>query len=220
MCNCNIYITGKRGEIYTMTLPVLEDKLINLDFDIFAGFCGMPLKECSKQAGYEISSRLSLYKHYKKNDAKSVKILHKYFSKYMIGFHCVDDYLYWGSRVISKEIFEMFCDYIAIALSVKSIDDLKYVITEDMDEFTKRQLIMDKKIAETKKKNQEKLNISFDLILTAISKEYNLTYQQLKQMTLYSIYYMYSTLSQITGYEIANIAAGNGLLKRSDKHNH
>ena len=39
-------------------------------------------------------------------------------------------------------------------------------------------------------------------------------------MTIYSIYYMYSQLGAIMGYEIGNIAAGNGLLKKNTKHKH
>ena len=220
MCNCKIILTGKHNELYAMTLPVLEDKLMNLDFDAFIGFCNTPVEEFSKKIGLKFKNKLSLFKFYKNNKSDLIPVLDKYFKKYMIGFHYVDDFLYWGNRVISAEIFETFCVYISIAAGVKSLEDTKNIITDDMDEFEKKRILMEQKIAKTKAKGREDVNIDLGKLLAGICKEFHFTFDQLKQMTLYSIYYMYSLMGTITAYEIGNIACGNGLMKENSKHNH
>lgn len=222
LCNSKIIIEGKNKELYVMQLPVLKDKIENLDYDTFIGFCGMDLKKFNQETQLNIKSKLALFKLYREQGQKDlVKTLEKYFSRYMIGFYIKEDQLYWGSRIISKDLFELFCDYIAIALGVKKIDDLKLIITDDMDEVTKRQIMLERRVAATKSKdegNQQKS--SLDIILTGVCHEYKLSYLDLYNMTLYSIYYMYSQLGKIMNYSINNIAAGNGLLKKNSKHKH
>ena len=204
-----------------MALPTLRDKLENADFDTFISFCAIPIEDINSKIYSNFKDRFSMFKFYKKNKVDVMPILDKYFKKYMNGFKYVDDSLYWGERLVSKEIFETFCDYISIASGVKDIKDLELVITEDMDEFEKKRIDMERKIANTKKKNQEnQKQSSFDKILTGVVREFGYTYNQLLDMTLYSIYYMYSQLGLIMSYEVGNIAAGNGLLKKGTRHNH
>lgn len=122
---------------------------------------------------------------------------------------------------MGKEIFEAFCNYCAIASGVKSIKDLELIVTDEMDEFEKRRIEMEKRIQKTKSKNNEQNKATeLSIILTGVAKEFGYHYKDLLDMTLFSIYYMYSQLGSIMGYEVGNIAAGNGLLKQSTKHNH
>jgi hypothetical protein len=124
---------------------------------------------------------------------------------------------------VSKEIFEAFCNYCAIASGAKSLDDLELIITDDMDEFEKQRIRNEIRIRKTKAKaaseNTAKKS-SLTKILAGVCHEFGLNYNQLLDMTLYSIYFMYSQLGHIMNYEITNVAAGNGLLKRTTKHNH
>lgn len=221
LCNVPITIVDKRGGSYTMILPTLKDKLTDMDFEIFVSFCANDIEEINKKGGTNFKDRFSMFKAYKKNKVDILPILDKFFNKYMQGFKYVDDSLYWGNRLVGKEIFEAFCNYCAIAAGVKAIKDLDLIITPDMDEFEKRRIEMEIKIQKTKAKNKEaSKKESLDIILTGICHEFGLTYSQLLDMTLYSIYYMYSQLGAIMNYEVGNIAAGNGLLKKNTKHNH
>lgn len=204
-----------------MNLPTLRDYLVNLDFDIFISFCASPIEEINSKLGTNFQDKFQIFKAYKSNKVDITNTLDKYFTKYMIGFKYVDDSLYWGNRLVGKEIFEAFCNYCAIASGVKSIKDLELIVTNEMDEFEKRRIEMEKRIQKTKSKNNEQDKVTeLSIILTGVAKEFGYQYKDLLDMTLFSIYYMYSQLGAIMGYEVGNIAAGNGLLKKNTKHNH
>lgn len=204
-----------------MYLPVLRDKIENLDYEVFLSFCATSLEDINKESKSNFKDRYAIFKHYKKNNADIVPILEKYFAKYMKGFKYVDDSLYWGNRLVGKEIFETFCLYCGIAMGVISIEEIKLQITDNMDEYEKKRILLEKKIRKTKQNNENANNsTAFELIMTGVCKEFNYTYHDLLDMTIYSIYYMYSLLGSIMNYEVSNIAAGNGLLKRSATHNH
>lgn len=222
LCNSKIIIEGKNKELYVMKLPVLRDKIENHDYDTFLGFCAMDLKEFNKTSGLNLKHKLELLKLYREQGQKEiVKVLEKYFTRYMIGYHVKDEQMYWGNRIISKDIFQLFCDYMAVALGVKKIEELKLIITDDMDEITKRQIMLERKIAATKAKDPSGGgNVPLDLIMTGVCQEFGYSYADLYEMTPYSIYFMYSQLGKIMNYEINNIAAGNGLLKKNSKHKH
>jgi hypothetical protein len=118
-------------------------------------------------------------------------------------------------------LFGLFCDYCAITLGYKRIEELKLIITSDMDEITKRQIMLERKIAETKSKNGgANSSTSFEKILTGVCYEFGYTYEELYNMPPFSIYYMYSQIGLIMNYNINNVAAGNGLLKKNSKHKH
>jgi hypothetical protein len=139
----------------------------------------------------------------------------------MVGYHEKDGQMYWGSRIISKDVFDLFCDYISITLGVKKIEDLKLIITDDMDEITKRQIMLERKIAATKAKDPSGGgNITFDLIMAGVCHEFGYSFADMYEMTPYSIYFMYSQIGKIMNYSINNVAAGNGLLKKNSKHKH
>lgn len=221
LCNIPITLIDKRGGKYIMILPTLRDKLEDSDYEIFISFCAADLKEINDKLGTNFKDRFAMFKAYKSNKVDVLPILEKFFSKYMQGFKYVDDSLYWGNRLVGKEIFEMFCEYISIAAGVKTIKSLELIITDDMDEFEKRRIMMERKIQATKSKGQGDIKqTEFSKILTGITKEFGYKYSDLLDMTLYSIYYMYSQLGSIMNYEVGNIAAGNGLLKKNTKHNH
>lgn len=221
LCNLPITLIDKRGGTYILILPTLRDKLENLDYDTFVSFCTIDLREINGKLGTNFKDRFALFKAYKNNKADIMPILDKFFKKYMMGFKYVDDSLYWGERLVGKEIFEAFCNYIAIASGVKSLKSLELIITDDMDEVEKRRIMLERKIQETKRKGESsRKQKEFDVILSAVVKEFGYQYKDLLDMTLYSIYFMYSLLGLIMNYEVGNIAAGNGLLKNTTKHNH
>lgn len=220
LCNIPITLVDKRGGTYTLILPTLRDKLENLDYNIFISFCAADLKEINSRFGTNFKDKFTMFKAYKKNNADILPTLNKFFSKFMVGFKYVDDSLYWGNRLVSKEIFETFCNYVAIAAGVQSLKSLKLVITDDMDEFEKRRIMMERKIQETKSKGEGAKQKEFDVIISSVCQEFGYHYKDLLDMTIYSIYFMYSLLGSIMNYEVGNIAAGNGLLKQSTKHNH
>ena len=221
LCNIPIILIDKRGGEYTMLLPTLRDKLENLDYEIFISFCAVDLKEINDKMGTNFKDRFTMFKTYKSNKVDVLPILEKFLKKYMKGFKYVDDSLYWGNRLVGKEIFEMFCEYISIAAGVKAIKTLDLIITDDMDEFEKRRIMMERKIQATKSKgSNDGKQTSIDKMLVGISHEFGYKYSELLDMTLYGIYYMYSQLGSIMNYEVGNIAAGNGLLNKNTKHNH
>lgn len=221
LCSNEVLIVDKRRGEYILLLPTLQDRLVNLDYDIFISFCAINLDEINSKNGTNFKSRFKLFKAYKSSGDEIINILDKYFEKFMVGFKYVDDSLYWGNRLVGEEIFEAFCNYCAVAAGVKSIKELDYVITPEMDEFEKRRIEMEKKINNTKAKGEKGGKESpFSLILTGVCQVFGYTYEELLHKTMYSIYYMYSQLGAIMGYEVGNIAAGNGLLKKNTKHKH
>lgn len=221
LCSSSIVFLGKRGEKYFMRLPLLKDKIDNLDYNTFITFCSISIEDFNKEYKTNFKNRFELFNFYKNNKNDIIGIFNKYFEKYMDGFHYVDDSLYWGNRLVGKEVFETFCDYCAIAAGHKAIKDLELVITDDMDEFEKRRIMNERKIAKTKANGQgEGKSKSLDMVLTGVCQAFGYTYEQLRDKTLYSIYFMYSQLGAIGNYEIGNIAAGNGLLGKGAKHNH
>lgn len=221
LCGLPITLIDKRGGVYQMRLPVLRDKIENMDYDIFIGFCATSIKEFNVTAGANFKDKFQLFKFYKKNKIDVLETLDKYFEKYMIGFKYVDESLYWGNRLVSRDIFELFCVYCAIAAGVKPIDDLKRVITDDMDEIQKRQIMLEKKISKAKVRGESANKATpLETILLGVSQEFHYSFEELCNMTLFGIYLMYSQLAKIDGYRIETVAGGNGLLKKSSKHKH
>lgn len=210
LCNAEITIIGKRNETYKMKLPILKDKIENIDYDIFIGFCATDIKKINKEIGTKFDNKFLLFKYYKSMKSDVCNILIKYFEKYMVGFKIVDDSLYWGNRLVGKEIFEIFCTYCSIAAGVKDIDELKFIPNENLSEIERKQLEYEKKIAETKRKDSESRPL--DLILTAVSHEFNCSFFELCNMTIYAIYFMYSKIGAIFSTNVETIALGNGLL--------
>ena len=220
LCNVPVIIIDKRGGSYTLILPTLRDKLENLDYDVFISFCAADLTEVNSKMGTNFEDRFSMFKMCKKNNADVLPTLNKFFNKFMVGFKYVDDSLYWGNRLVGKEIFEAFCNYVAIAAGVKSLKSLDWIITDDMDEFEKKRILMERKIQATKNKGTETEQKALDIVISSVIKEFGYHYTDLLDMTLYSIYFMYSLLGSIMNYEVGNIAAGNGLLNKQNRHNH
>lgn len=222
LCNAKITIEYSDNEIYSMILPTLYDKIHNIDFDIFEGFCGTELTKLNETYGTNFKSKLDLLRLYQSQpkDKRMFSILKKYLDKYMIGFMIQEHELYWGRRLLKREVFDLFCTYMAIALGMKDIKELKYVITEDMDEVTKKQILLERKIADTKKKDVQASSPDLDIILAGVSYEFGYNFSQMLDLTLYAIYFMYSQIGKIMSYTIGNIACGNGLLKKNTKHNH
>lgn len=220
LCSREIIIQGKNNECYKLFLPVLRDQIENLDFNLFISFCASSLEEINKNTGVNFTSKLSISKAYQQYDKEMFKILKKYCLKYMVDSKYVDDSLYWGKRLVGKEIFELFCDYCAIAAGVKSIKDLDLIITSDMDEYDKKIIENERRIRKTKASDSGGQKLDLDIALTGVCQVFDYTYEQLMEKTLYSIYYMYSQLGKIMNYEIGNIAAGNGLLGQHNNHGH
>ena len=123
LCSNCVTIVGEKEKVFKMNLPLLRDKIENLDFNIFITFCAISIEETNKQNNTNFKDKYQLFRTYKSNKVDIMSILDKYLKKYMIGFKYVDDSLYWGEYVVNKEMFETFCNYCAIAAGVKSIKD-------------------------------------------------------------------------------------------------
>ena len=223
LCNGIVKIWSGDHALFEMRLPILRDKYEEKDFDSFVGFCASPLEVINKQLQTSFKSRMDLWLFYKNNgDTKFIKTLLKFFAKYMINFEYVDDCLMWNKRKIPRQVFELFCTYFAIAWGVKDLKELNYIITDDMDEFDKQRILMEQKIAKTKQQGTREgaQGPGFDRILLGVSREFHYSFQEIYNMTIYAIYLMYSQLNAIMVYDINNIAAGNGNLKKNTKYTH
>lgn len=223
LCNGIVKIWADEYAFYEMRLPTLRDRLEERDFDTFVGFCSIPLEVINMNLNANFKSRLDIWKYYKNNNEKKVmKVLLKFFGMYMIDFECVDDCLKWNKRIIPKQIFEFFCDYFAIAVGVKNIKDLDYIITDDMDEVEERRILMEQKIAKTKASGAAEAGRipKLDIIIVGICREFGFTIEEVYNMTIYAIYYLYSQLNAIMAYGINVVAAGNGLMKKNAKITH
>lgn len=117
---------------------------------------------------------------------------------------------------LDSDLFKLIQDLI-----LESIGKEKpIVISEDDDEFTRREKEAEMRVRKIKesaqKKSQEKDNKSgIDDMIAALLYEYpQFKINDLFNMNMYTIQYLYSYVGKIANYEVMKVAAGNGLAKK------
>ena len=102
-----------------------------------------------------------------------------------------------------------------IRVILLSIDKEKIIINDDDDEFTKKEKQAKLRVAKIRRNAQNKEGTSFEDLFAAILYEFpQYKIEDLMQMNLYTIYYLFKYVGKIANYEVSKIAAGNGLAKK------
>lgn len=136
-------------------------------------------------------------------------------------FEYVADSFRSSGKIISDEVFELICDYIAIACGNKDMTFLdkkekEKEMTEEEREWEYRKQKNEERIRKAKQKAGK--YTSLDTVLACICYEFNIPIKDLVQMNKYSVYFLYGKIGKISNYEVTKIAAGTGNLGRKNKH--
>lgn len=109
-----------------------------------------------------------------------------------------------------------------IIILFKMLKKEKIIINEDDDEFTKRDKKNKLRIQRIKRNPKDKKEGDKDStnnMLASIIYEFpQYTLEDLFELNIYTIYYLFGYVGKIANYEVSKIAAGNGNLKKSKKH--
>ena len=124
-------------------------------------------------------------------------------------------------KVVTKRIF-----YKIIEIIFKMFDKKYIYIKEEDDEFTKREKQAKIRAMNIRANAKEKRGLkktergTLEKMLGGILYEFpQYKLEDLFELNLYTVYYLFSFVGKIANYEISKIAYGNGLLKRG-KHKH
>lgn len=206
------------GEIIVPSLRDLINEKILVE-ELFQ-FCAMDLSIVFKGKNAPFQNKWELFLYYEKFDRDLFLLLELGLYVYMRGYKHVDDCYTWNNVPIVPQMFELFCNYIAVSggyLSFKQMEN-NIKLTSEIDEFEKRMIEDQKKIDATK--NKEKGKETLESIIVSVMYEFHLSIEQLLDMNMNGIYFLYSQCGPIMNYHIGNIAAGNGLLQKNTQHNY
>lgn len=115
-------------------------------------------------------------------------------------------------------MFNTFCEHISIACGLKEFSEI--TVEGEMDEWALKIKANEEKIRATKRKNEVARDRSLSKLLLALKYEFHCSNQELKSMTLYAIYFMYSQVGAIMNYEVGEIASGNGMIDKKTNFNY
>jgi len=117
---------------------------------------------------------------------------------------------------ISEQTFNQF-----ILIFFKMLKKDKIMINPTDDKFTKKEKEMKMKVQRIKRnanKNGSKGNSMEDMLAAILYEFPQYTLEDLFELNIYTIYYLFGYVGKIANYEVSKIAAGNGNLKKSKKH--
>jgi hypothetical protein len=195
----------------------------NEDLKFFQSFCAGDLKEINSKSPIQFDNKMALLFYYKRFSLSEYLIILNFLTKTIVDFKHVDDCFYNDIFIINEQMFEVYCDYMSVILGLLSMEmlDLRNKINATQDEFDKRILEDQKKILQTKMKNNASGNsaITLESIIASVIYEFHFSIDEILNMNYNTLYFFYSQVGRIMGYHIKNIAAGNGLLKDT-KHNY
>lgn len=142
-------------------------------------------------------------------------------SNIITDFEYIADSFRSGGKVISEEIFELLCMYVAIASGSRDFNYLEEkekekFMTEEERAWEERKRRNEAKIRKAKSKSGKKIEL--DTVMSCVCYEFGIPIKDLVQMNKYSVYFLYGKIGKISSYEVTKIAAGTGNLGKKNKH--
>lgn len=207
---------------FYFTIPKLKDTLKH-GFNLFMVFCSMEEKELRKFfEGVNFVNRYHLLVQILSIENEVAPILYKWFQFCIKDFEYRDDSLMAGEFLITSEVFDLFCTYIAIACGQKKIDVLVSMeeeknLTPEEREWNRRMREHQAIIDRARKKADEN-GLELDIIIACLMREFGLTLDQVFELNYYTIFFLFEQVGKIARYNVDVIAAGNGLLPKGQKH--
>ena len=222
LINAPVVIRNEEGETFVFNMPNLKDEINGvLNYNFFYGFCASHLSDLKEQTKAEFDSKYDfLIKAIKVGDANAVSLL-GCLARHIQDFKYVDDLLYCGEFMITNEIFELFCLYVAIAGGCEKWEALEIREQEknmspEEQEWERRKRLNQAKINAAKEKAGKGTN--FEDMAAAVMFEFGMSLEEVYKLNKFSFVFLYSCVMQIAGYEVSKVAAGTGNLGKNSKH--
>lgn len=216
-------IIKDNDNIFIFNMPTIEKEYGGIyKYDSLIFLCSAELEDLKKQfSNLHFNSRYELIKKICELTIDDFGISVIYcLSNIINNFEYVADSFRSDGKIISEEIFELLCSYIAISCGAKNMDYLQE--KEQEKNMTQEERIWEERKRKNearirKAKNKSKKSIGLDTIIACISYEFNISIKELVQMNKYSVYFLYDKVGSISNYEVRQIAAGNGNLGKKDR---
>lgn len=222
LCNTPIKLQCQQGFII-LHMPTIKDEYSSLyDCNFFFGCCVKTIAELQKDLEIpKLRSKLELIKAICSESTDISLGVIQCLNMIIGDFKYVDGSFYSGEVPIVDEVFEIICDYVAIAIGGISFSELVKKnelakLSPEERAWEERKRMNESKIR--KSKNKTGKIISLDIIMACLTYEFHISLQDLYEMNKYTVYFLYSQVGKISNYEVTKIAAGTGNLGRKNKH--
>ena len=222
LCNAPIKLQCEKGFII-LHMPTIKDEYSSLyDCNFFFGCCIKSLADLKKDLNLpQLNSKYELIKTICSESADLGMGIIQCLNMIIEDFKYVDGSFYSGQVLITNEVFEEICNYIAVAIGGLSFQDLKKqeelaAMSPEERAWEERKRINESKIRKSKSKTGK--TISLDMIMACVTYEFHISLQELYEMNKYTVYFFYSQIGKISSYEVTKIAAGTGNLGKKSKH--
>lgn len=222
LCNVPIKMQCEQGFII-LHMPTIQDEYGSLyDCNFFFNCCVKTIAELQTELNLsQLKTKLELIKAICSDSTEISFGIMQCLNMIISDFKYVDDSFYSGETLIIDEIFDIICDYVAVAIGGINMSEVKKKkelanLSPEERAWEERKRMHESKIR--KSKNKAGKLISLDIILACLTYEFHISLQDLYEMNKYTVYFLYSQVGKISNYEVTKIAAGTGNLGSKNKH--
>ena len=219
--NLPINIVCEDDSVFLFKMPTLTD-VYDGTTGFFTTFCHLGLDELKEKypqlvlGKQKIDFILQLFRS--NDDTQSVITNFRHsMLKFIPNVKFVDESLYQGDNLITEQIFDIFCEYFNVAMGFKKLQTEPSKKEEELDDWAKRKLACQKEIEKCRNNNKGD-NLKLDIVLASVIREFHCSFDEVYNMNLYTIHYLYSLVYKLMRYDVDVVAAGNGLLKKGMIH--
>ena len=225
ICNAPITIQTDKGFI-VLHIPTIKSEYSSLyDCNFFFGCCVkniIELQEDLKELKLPtFNTKLELIKTVILHESNLGVGIIQCLNSIIDDFKYVDGSFHAGETPISNEVFDVICNYIAVAIGGREIKDLEKDMELSKMDPVEREWELRKRKNEAKirkSKNKEGKTVTLSTILACVSYEFHISIAELCEMNKFTVYFLYSKVGKISSYEVTKIAAGTGNLGKKTKH--
>lgn len=217
-------IIAKRGaDTFVFNMPSLEFEFgTAYNYNFFLGCCISDIYTLKKQIPeLEFNSKYELAKKVcSLGEDLSVSFL-ACMANTIQDFKYADDSFYCGEFAFDNEVFEFYCNCIALAGNGLTFEELEKQKGLDKMSPEERAWEVRKREQEArirKAKEKDGKGTSIDSIIASVMYEFGVVMSDIKKMNKYGLVFLYSQCMKIASYEVTKIAAGTGNLGKKTKH--
>lgn len=228
MANSEIVIEYSQNEnkiLYKFCMPSIKDTT-EFGFYSFLSFCIIPEKDLQEWfKSVNFTSRYELLQLILQEPNDFADLLLHFFKKYWLNWEKNADEFF----SISKEVFDLFCLYLAVACGQKKFKEVTEY-EEDLDtlspeerEWKLKQKEYEDLISKTKAKNREQNTTNGnatgnELVIATVVHDFGLSLQEVLDMNFFTLYYYFGLTEKLASYNVDLIATGTGSVKKGHKH--
>ena len=219
----NFTHTGTSKKL-TFNLPTLEDLFVHDEIMLLSTLLAKSVEDLQKMIpGVEIDSHFHFITlivamgEFNENFEDLRNSILKSFELLLTGLESKSGIMTFENGLLFEEdLFNSFRKIFLLSLGNEEI--LETETEEDDDEFTRREKEAEARVRRIKesaaKRKSKQEEGGMEKMLVSILYEFpQYKMEDLFNMNLYTIYYLYKNVGKIANYEVMKIAAGNGLAK-------